>query len=123
MRAYLFSECSARLLSVPLVGYMVGRYDATTSFNLVRIQDATRLHFSRLDEANNPTFCCPLLFPPYAWTTFSIIFASPSNNPCVKHEERCALMFHYWSLKIAQVSSLAAFLLDFWPFSFTANGP
>jgi hypothetical protein len=53
---------SARAALKPLTGYMIGRYSATTSFNLVRIQDATRLHFSRLDEANDPTFCCPLLF-------------------------------------------------------------
>ena len=63
MRAYLFGVCSARLLSVPLVGYMIGRYSATTSFNLVRIQDVQRVFvlLSRLDGANDPTFCCPLL--------------------------------------------------------------
>lgn len=47
-RAYLFSVCSARLLSVLIVGYTVGcwrRYDNVQT-NLARIQDATRLHIA-----------------------------------------------------------------------------
>jgi hypothetical protein len=39
---------------------MVGRY--YDEFQFVRIQDATRLHCTRLDGANDPMFCCPLLF-------------------------------------------------------------
>lgn len=94
-RAYLFSVCSARLLSVPLVGYRVRRYDATTTFNLVRIQDCNASALLEARGANDLTFCCPLLSPSSAWSNFFIIFASLTvERRLSETEESRAGKFH-----------------------------